>query len=146
MAGYEKACLGGFQMSCENFKKIKGYAPNDTAEIVKLKNDQAVIAFSQKNWASMIALTSEVIKLSPNNAEAYINRSSAYTNTGKLNEALSDVDNGIRLNPNDPVAYNNRGYIYELKKDRPQAILQYEIACSLKSELGCSNLKRLKQN
>ncbi len=146
LEGYERACLGGFQLSCENFKKIKGYAPNEINDLVKLRNKEAVKAFTQKNWFEVIELTSEVIKLAPNNADAYITRSAAYANTGKLDDALADIDKGVRLNPNDPIAYNNRGYIYELKKNKSQAILQYEIACSLKSELGCSNLNLIKKN
>ena len=146
LVGLEKACLGGFQLSCDNFKKIKGYAPNDTTDLVKQRNEEALKAFNQKNWGSVIALTSEVIKFAPNNADAYITRSGAYANLGNLDDALVDIDKGVKLNPNDPIAYNNRGYIYELKKNKSQAILQYEIACSLKSELGCRNLKLIKQN
>jgi hypothetical protein len=62
-----------------------------------------------------------------------------------LDDALSDVDIAIRLSPNEPAGYNNRGFIFELQKNTNRAILQYEIACSLKLELGCNNLKRLKR-
>lgn len=144
--GYERACLGGFQLSCENFKKIKGFSPNEINDLVMQRNKAAVKAFTQKNWFEVIKLTSEIIKFSPNNADAYITRSGAFANTGKLDDALADIDKGVRLNPNDPIAYNNRGYIYELKENKSQAILQYEIACNLNSELGCNNLKLLKKN
>ena len=146
LEGYERACLGGFQLSCDNFKKIRGYAPNDTADLVKKKNSEAVEAFTQKNWTSVISITTEIINIDPKNSDAYISRSGAYANTGKLDNALSDVDTAIRLSPNEPAGYNNRGFIYELQKNKNQAILQYEIACSLNFQLGCSNFKRLKQN
>ena len=144
--GYEKACLGGYQLSCDNFKKIKGYSPKDTSEIVKKKNEEAVKAFSQKDWVSVIAITTEIIRIDPKNSDAFISRSGAYANTGKLDDALSDVDVAIRLSPNEPAGYNNRGFIFELQKSTNRAILQYEIACSLNFQIGCSNLKRLKQN
>ena len=143
--GYEKACLGGYQLSCDNFKKIKGYSPIDTSEIVKKKNEEAVKAFSQKDWVLVISITTEIIRIDPKNSDAFISRSGAYANTGKLDDALSDVDIAIRLSPNEPAGYNNRGFIFELQKNTNRAILQYEIACSLKLELGCNNLKRLKR-
>jgi tetratricopeptide (TPR) repeat protein len=142
--GYEKACLSGYQLGCDNFKKVKGYSPKDTSEIVKTKNEEAVKAFSQKDWVSVIAITTEIIRMDPKNSDAFISRSGAYANTGKLDDALSDVDVAIRLNPNDPAGYNNRGFIFELQKNTNRAILQYEIACSLNFQIGCSNLKRLK--
>jgi tetratricopeptide (TPR) repeat protein len=144
--GYEKACLSGYQLGCDNFKKVKGYSPKDTSEIVKTKNEEAVKAFSQKDWVSVIAITTEIIRMDPKNSDAFISRSGAYANTGKLDDALSDVDVAIRLNPNEPAGYNNRGFIFELQKNTNRAILQYEIACSLNFQIGCSNLKRLKQN
>ena len=146
LLGYQIACLGGLQLSCENFKKIKGYAPNDTIQYVTVKNQEAIKSFSQKKWNEVISITSEIISTAPENPNAYITRSGAYANIGKVDEGLSDVDTAIRLNPNDSVAYNNRGYIYELKKNKSQAILQYEISCNLKYELGCKNLSRIKQN
>jgi len=142
---YESVCLSGFELSCENFRKLRGYSPANPEEFAKLKIIEANKSFSQKDWSSVVIQTTEIIRVAPNFTDAYISRSGAYANLGKLDDSLADVNRAIRLSPNDANAYNNLGYVLELKKEKSQAILQYEIGCSLKSEISCSNLKRLKQ-
>jgi len=41
------------------------------------------------------------------------------------------------------MAYNNLGVVHEQLQEIRQARLQYAIACGLKIELACANLKRL---
>ncbi len=140
---YEKACLGGLEIGCENFRKIRGYAPNNPAAFAKFKLDEAQAKFNDKNWDGAIASSTESINIMPSNAAPYVTRSGAYANTGRLQEALADSETAIRLNPDEGFAYNNRGYVYELMKKPREALLDYEIACGLKVELGCVNLKRV---
>ena len=140
LAEYERACMGGQEQGCENYRKIRGYAPNDTAAIAKIKLSDAKTKLAEKNWGGAIASASEAINISPDNAAAYETRSGAYANEGHLAEALADAETAIRQNPDGGLGYNSRGYVYELMKKPRQAILDYEIACSLKTEMGCVNL------
>lgn len=141
---YEQACLGGSDLSCNNFKNIRGYSPKDKLTISKNLLDEARQNFADKKWNLAIDGASKVINLIPDNLEAHITRSGAYANAGFLELALADIEMAIRLNPNDGMAYNNRGFVYEMKKDLRQATLQYSMACRLKIELGCMNLTRIK--
>lgn len=145
LADYERACQGGLELACENFRKIRGYSPKDTAAIANRMLDDATGKFSDGNWGAVIASTSKVIDMAPGNVSAYVSRSGAYANTGRLPDALADAETAIRLNPNDGMAYNNRGYAFELMNKPRQASLDFEIACNLKVELGCVNLKRIRQ-
>lgn len=145
LAEYEKACFGGLEIGCDNYRKIRGYSPKDTAAIAKIKLNEAQTKFSEKNWDGAITSATEAINMIPNNVSAYVTRSGAYANAGKLPESLADSETVIRLNPDEGMGYNNRGYVYEVMKKLRQAALDYEIACGLKVELGCINLKKIKQ-
>ena len=143
VAEYERACLGGQELGCENFRKIRGYSPKDAAAIAKIKLAEAKAKVPEKKWQGVIASASESIHLLPDNAAAYVTRSGAYANEGHLQEALADAETAIRQSPDEGLGYNSRGYVYELMKKPRQAILDYEIACSLKAEIGCTNLNLL---
>jgi Tfp pilus assembly protein PilF len=140
LAEYERACMGGLEQGCENYRKIRGFSPNDTTAIAKIKLSEAKASLSAKNWNGAVASASEAIKVSPDNTAAYVTRSGAYANEGHLSEALADADTAIRKDPDEGLGYNSRGYVYELMKKPRQAILDYEIACSLKAEIGCVNM------
>jgi tetratricopeptide (TPR) repeat protein len=145
LAEYEKACVGGLELGCDNFRNIRGYSPTDKVAIAKIKLDEAQAKFADKNWNGAIASSTEAINIISNNVNAYVTRSGAYANVGQLPEAIADAESAIRLNPDEGLGYNNRGYVYELMKKTRQAVLDYEIACSLKAAIGCTNLKRIKQ-
>ena len=50
-----------------------------------------------------------VIRLNPENTEAYNNRGRVKSELGDFEGAIADCDNAIRLNPEDAAAYNHRG-------------------------------------
>jgi tetratricopeptide (TPR) repeat protein len=140
LAEYEKACQGGLELGCEYYRKIRGYSPKDNAAIAKIKLSEAKNKLSEKNWDGAVTSATEAIHLSPESTAAYVTRSGAYANGGHLPEALADAETAIRKNPDEGMGYTSRGYVYELMKNPRQAKLDYEIACSLKSEIGCANL------
>jgi tetratricopeptide (TPR) repeat protein len=131
-------------LACTNFERIKGYSPNDLRGAANRKADQASIAISKKDWPEVIRLTNEAIEIYPNSEIAYINRSSAYINTGKNDLAIIDANKAIDLNPNHGMAYNNRGAAWLAKGDTKKAKLDFDIACDLKVALACANVKLLK--
>ncbi len=142
---YKKNCLNGFQLSCDNFKSIRGYAPNKIEEYIKSKLDESFKKLNNKDYSSVIKISTEILEIVENTPGAYINRSAAHARMGNLTEGMLDAERAVALDPNDPRGYNNIGYISELTKNIPKAILNYEIACGLKFELGCSNVKELKK-
>jgi len=143
LTDYEQACVGSYQLACENFKLLRGYYPKDKNVYIQQQIDEAEAKFAQKNWKDVISITSKVISLAPEKFVAYIDRSAAYSNLGQLQQAFDDVDVAIKLNPDAGAAYNNRGYVNQLMKKPHQAILDYEIACNLNYELGCTNYKNM---
>jgi tetratricopeptide (TPR) repeat protein len=49
------------------------------------------------------------IRINPNYADAYNQRSVVYANFGDAKKSLADLNQAIRLNPNYADAYYNRG-------------------------------------
>jgi tetratricopeptide (TPR) repeat protein len=142
--GYFSACRSGFAIACSNFERIKGYSPNDLRGAANRKADQASTAISNKDWAEVIRLSNEAIEIYPDSELAYINRSSAYINTGKNDLAIDDANKAIDLNPSHGMAYNNRGAAWLAKGEMKKAKLDFDIACGLKVDLGCANIKLVK--
>lgn len=118
---------------------------SDPAVIAMSILNEAYNQFAQQNWNAVIAGTTKVIDMQPGNVTAYATRSGAHANAGNLPQALADSETAIRLDPGFGLAYNNRGYVYELMRRPSQAAPDYEKACGLKVEIGCVNLKRMRQ-
>jgi tetratricopeptide (TPR) repeat protein len=142
--GYLSACSSGFVIACKNFERVKGYSPNDLRGAANRKAEQASLAISKKDWPEVIRLTNEAIEIFPDSEIAYINRSSAYINTGQIDLAIIDTNKAIDLNPNFGMAYNNRGVAFLAKGETKKAKLDFDIACGLKVALGCANALPLK--
>ena len=142
--GYRVACLGGLEISCNNFKSIVGYSPKDVPQLIKLKLDESMSSFNKGEWLQVIELSSQVLLLDSKNEIAYINRSAARSNLGDIEGAFADASAAIAINPNEPLGYINRGFSLEKIGKRKEALLDYEISCGLKSNLGCDNYKKLR--
>ena len=67
------------------------------AEEAKAKGNAAMSAL---NYEEAIAHYTEAIKLDSSNYLYYSNRSAAYANIGKYEEALDDGEKTVELNPN----------------------------------------------
>lgn len=83
----------------------------------------------KEQWNEAIAEFDEALRLDPNYAVAYINRSTAYFALGQYERAIRDLDEAIRLNAKDDVAYANRALAYtalskdqEAKRDAARAV------------------------
>lgn len=144
LLNYQASCLSGFNLACDNFKKIKGYSPNDHESVKRIMNDEAAKLLNLKQYDEAIIYCDKLLKIYPSNALAYVTRSAANAYKGSIDEAIEDANKAIRIDPNLSIAYNNRGYANQLAGNIKSALLDYEIACSLKSELGCNNLKAVK--
>ncbi len=64
------------------------------------------------NYNKAIAIFTECIKINDEFYEAYTCRASAFFSTGKIDEALNDLESVIKLNPLEPEAYLDRAEYY----------------------------------
>jgi lipoprotein NlpI len=74
-----------------------------------------------------------VIRLTPKNGDAFVNRANIYNGQGKYDRAIQDYDQAIRLNPNDAGAFYNRGISYDSQGKYDRAVQDYDQAIRLDS-------------
>ncbi len=75
-------------------------------------NSRARLYFDQKKWKEAITDYDKAIALKPT-GEFYINRGAAYAMLGNMQNALSDMTEGIRLDPTFNNGYKNRSLVYQ---------------------------------
>jgi len=73
----------------------------------------------------------KVIRLKPDNADAYNNRGTIYTKFGQYQMAIEDFNNAIRLKPDDADTYLNRGFVYFNQGDNISGCEDAKKACDL---------------
>ena len=99
--------------------------------------------FKQKDWQSVLQITSRVLSIDPANVIAYANRSAAFSYMGKLDDAVEEADKALSINSKFGLAYNNRGYALELMGKTIDAIVDYRLGCLYNSKTACDNYFRL---
>lgn len=104
-------------------------------------NRGVTLLLEKKQFDSAIADLSKSIELTPRNPPAYLARGIAMAYKGQFNRALEDMNRSIELNPKIAVAYNLRGMIYS-QTGNPRAIADFQKACDMGLEQGCSNWKQ----
>jgi tetratricopeptide (TPR) repeat protein len=72
-----------------------------------------------------------VVRLAPNDSEAWLNRGQAYADKGDPAGALADYDEAIRLNPNNARAFRLRGSLFSRGSEMDRAIASYDQAIRL---------------
>lgn len=75
-----------------------------------------------------IEIYTEVLRKTPQSAEALNWRGMAYDDLNQLDDALADFNKAIDLSPKYADAYNNRGEVYRKKKKFDQALADYRMA------------------
>ncbi|MDR2152435.1 MAG: tetratricopeptide repeat protein, partial [Helicobacteraceae bacterium] len=92
-----------------------------------------------------IADYTQVIKLVPNYANAYVNRGLAYADLGDRKQAIADYTEAIKIDPNYADVYNNRGGTYDDLGDYKSATEEARKACELSACGALQNLTKNKQ-
>lgn len=87
---------------------------------------------SKREYDKAIGDFDQVIKFSPDYAEAYRNRASAYLWKSDYDKAIADYGSAIRLKPNDAAGYEDRGVAYLDKLDFDNAIADDQRVIDLK--------------
>ena len=89
------------------------------------------------------------VKEVPRNAKDYFNRGLAYYayhTKEQLEKAIQDYDKAIAITSNYAEAYNNRGLAYALSNNKVKALSDFQKACDMGLELGCTNLNKVLKN
>lgn len=108
---------------------------------IAYSNRGVTLLFEKKQYNRAIDDLSKAIELTPHNAPAYLGRGFALAFKGQFNQALEDISRAIELNPKIPAAYNLRGMVYA-QIGNPRAIADFQKACDMGFEQGCSNWKQ----
>ena len=92
---------------------------------------QAQAKTQQGDYATAIALLSQLIVRRPQDAINYNNRGLVYFQDGQFEQAGVDYDTAIQLNPQLASAYNNRANYYAARRHLIAAIADYDRAIDL---------------
>ena len=77
------------------------------------RGDEAKNRKEKRKWfEKAVNDFTQAIRLDPNQATTYVNRSIAHIRLKDYSSAIGDCDRAIAINPNYPDAYNNRGRAY----------------------------------
>jgi tetratricopeptide (TPR) repeat protein len=132
---FAAACQGGLTLACDNYKSMMGYLPSEKPQRLI---DQSISLYEHGDWEGVIRVTTEAIAIDPRLAWAYVNRSGALANEGKLAAAMADSDKAIALNPDIGLAYFNKAFAMGQDGQSAESSLNYAIACRLQVARACA--------
>lgn len=118
--------------------------PSATAASLK---DQGNVQFKAANYLKAAALYTQAIKLDPDNAALYSNRSAAFLNLVKLTKALADAEMTIKLKPDWEKGFFRKGCALEAMERYDEALATYQeaLAQNPQSSEVATKVKRLTQ-
>jgi tetratricopeptide (TPR) repeat protein len=111
-------------------------------EQLELIIKQATACVREKKPTRAVALLTEVIRRSPTNATAYLNRGSAQASTGEVALALSDYNTALHLEPDLVEAWYNRGTTFTHLRRYENAIADFTEAIRLKPDFALAYCNR----
>lgn len=83
-------------------------------------------------WRNSETLFIHALNINPNNYMAFNHLGMAFTNEGKLDQAIAMFQKSIEVDPSYPHAYNNLGVAYARQGRFKEAVANFEIAIRLK--------------
>jgi len=141
---YLKACELGFEIGCRNYLAVKNASQKkeDGADLLLRQSGEK---YRNKDWNTVVRLTSLAIKKEPGNYRAFTIRAAAFIQTSRFQDALTDSNEAIRLNPSFGLAYNNRGSALEHMGKLEEAMVDYRVGCLLGAKVSCQNHARIER-
>ncbi len=100
-------------------------------EIVKQQIKEGNGYSSSKHYQEALVAYEQVIRLDPNDADAYYNKGNVLSELGRPQEALVAYEQVIRLDPNDADAYIDKGNVLDKLERYREALAAYEQAICL---------------
>jgi tetratricopeptide (TPR) repeat protein len=107
---------------------------SDSVE-VRQQLAQACTALSMGDHRAAIAEFTNVLLMDPNNTDAYVNRSYAFSRLGEFEKAIDDCNKAIAIDPKHAGAFGNRAVANAMRGNFPSAIGDYDIALELDPKL-----------
>jgi tetratricopeptide (TPR) repeat protein len=116
---------------------------------------EGYMASMSREWDKAIELYSKSIQLSPDNAEAYLQRAAAFEMVERLDDAIADYEKTLRLKPDYYLAMEYLAKLYEAKGQYGKAVDLYSRALPLVTDSKWKSMvqwwrsqaeKKLKQN
>jgi len=101
------------------------------ADLAKQYTQRGNEKYTNGDYSGAIADFSEVIKILPGNAMAYISRALARSRSGDINDAIRDYSAAIKIDPSSRIAYNNRGFLKLNAGDNDNAIADFTKALAI---------------
>ena len=98
----------------------------DDAETAKALFIRGYAYFGQKDFPRAIADFTQVIRLTPKDANAFMGRANAYITEGDFVRAIADYDDVIRLDATMLYAFNNRAWAYYRLTKYARAVADYD--------------------
>ena len=87
--------------------------------------NRAVLLYKKGEFEKVIADCDDLLRLKPQNAEAYCLRGCARGARGSIDPAIADFTRAIKLDPKLALAYYNRGHDYYRRGEYDKAIADY---------------------
>jgi tetratricopeptide (TPR) repeat protein len=88
-------------------------------------------ALAAHQWEKAIGYFDKAIKANPASAAAYVGRSKANLNLGKLDQALEDAKVAVEKTPDKPAVYGQRAIVLKLMGKNDDALKDFTIAVKL---------------
>ena len=108
---------------------------SEPPKTTKQKVDDLLVQAADKyeigDYRGAILAYDQVIRLTPNNSDAYYGRGYVRNDLGDKQAAIEDYNQAIKINPNYAEAYINRGNVYASLEDKFQAISDFKQAAKL---------------
>jgi arylsulfatase A-like enzyme/Flp pilus assembly protein TadD len=114
-------------IALEDWNKALAIQPN----FAFLQRDVGMLQFQQKNYAAAVTHLSRASQLGLNEAPLYNFLGIALSQTGQVERAAASYRKALDLDPSLAEAHLNLAYAYERLNKRPQAVAEYDKACSL---------------
>ncbi|KAJ9532757.1 hypothetical protein QJQ45_010876 [Haematococcus lacustris] len=87
--------------------------------------------FQNGDWLKAAALYTQALKLDPDNAVLYSNRSAALLKLKKVKKAQEDAERAVALRPEWDKGYIRRAAIHEELENLAEALEEYTVASKL---------------
>ncbi len=113
----------------------------DNSEEIQNLMSKGIKQHNAGNDAEAINSFNQVLKLSPDNSEAWANIGNSYNALQNYDKAISSLNKAVDINPNDAYAWICLGSSYNSKEDYDKAIESFERAQkigNLSNELNSS--------
>ena len=109
-AGAEAARQGEIRNAIDHYTEAARLDPTNTRALLSRATLHS--HYRIKNWPAAIADATEVIRLNPQNAEAFAARAGALYQAGDHRRAIEDATQATQLDPNQDYAFAHRGGAY----------------------------------